>query len=323
MIDRQLLVSPERTPTLGTVTRATDSSFNCEVSFRGRSYECKSAGKNALAVGDSVSFVQIDQTPWVIKSDALYPTRFKRPLTDWAGHHKYNLLLQYLISKGARKNYTFQFGTAQSVVSTNVLSVNCWDGRTRRLPVEYAGVAKTASDFSAGDQVLLFQKNNQNWVVIGKSGPLAPVVLMTIVYGQIRDGFYWCSPNGAIGAEYLNIPSSALPASITFRWRGVDPNPAGWSSPASFPAPHSICLTILNIKSTGSQGVGAAVSMQAWSGLPDAFHYPVGAPVQTTLSEVPQSLYLEQVLPVTQPNYDGIFGVDYYAGHIAVAITQP
>jgi hypothetical protein len=182
--DRQLIVSPG--PTTGVVTVGTDSNYDCLVSFRGRAVSARSMGKNTLAAGDIVSVADIDGLMFAIKQSAGYPTRYKRPLTDWAARHPANLLLQ-LCLRNAKKEYTYRLGVVSSVAGDNSLIVECWDGLSRQCPVEYADELRSSSAFEAGEAVVLHQKAPNNWIVIGKLAALSALP-SSIDFGEIAVG---------------------------------------------------------------------------------------------------------------------------------------
>lgn len=184
--DRQLLVSPEPPSTLGVVTDATDSAFRCGVLFRGKQYACYSAGKNALAVNDLVSFWEIDGFFFCCKADAGYPTRFKRPMIEWAATHSHNLLLQYCVRKQANI-FTYRLGAVEAVASEFSLVVGCWDGVSREMAVEYAGSAKSSTSFSVGEPVVCYRKSTGIYVVIGKLASIT-ITPTSIDFGLVATG---------------------------------------------------------------------------------------------------------------------------------------
>ena len=137
------------------------------VQFLDQRLQCRSAGNNPLVVGDQVSFFYFESGSWVCKADAEYPTRYPRDLADFAETHPASTLMLYLMQDNP-KFYTYRLGRSLGAVAVNTLSVMCWDGETRHLPVEYAGVLTPASMLPVGTAVVCYQKADDDWVVIGR-----------------------------------------------------------------------------------------------------------------------------------------------------------
>lgn len=179
---------PPSPKTTGIILSETDAvNYLYSVSFNGQTITCRSAGKRTLAAGDRVSFVENRPYPWIIKSDALYPTRYKKPLADWSSSKPANVFLEYML-KDNPKWFTYRSGTITAIVDTTHVSALCWDNIIRNFPVEYPGETCNTSGFVAGDPCLIYRKSENNLVVIGKFMEPADIILRRFgMYGMYQN----------------------------------------------------------------------------------------------------------------------------------------
>lgn len=172
--------------------------FLGNVRFNGRQHRCWAATADTFAPNEDVTFVSVgEQSRTFLKASGGYPTRWPMRLKDWGTKRINNVFLRYILERNT-KHYTYEKGKVVSVVSTQLLSVTCKDGRTRTLPVEYMGEDQPAYAFEVGDQCLIYSRSPGERVVIGfidqapremaeedDLGPWLPVSARSSPYGGV------------------------------------------------------------------------------------------------------------------------------------------
>jgi len=151
--------------TVGRVVSVEDAN-RYVVDVGGRSINALSAGNNPLTVGLAVSVIEMEPQSWVVDAAAGYPSRTRVPLAPFFETHPASAFLAYLLKDNPQR-YLYRMGMNRGV-DNDRLVVECWDGLTRSLPVEYAGVALSPSAIPDAVPVLCFDRGRDNWVVIGK-----------------------------------------------------------------------------------------------------------------------------------------------------------
>lgn len=190
---RTLQHEPPSPKTTGRVVSVVDAgNYFYGVQFLGQTVTARSAGKRDLTIGDIVSFIEQQPYPWAIKSDAFYPSRYKKNLADFANSKPASVFLSYLL-KDNPKYFTWRQGTILAVIDSSTVSVLCWDGVVRSLAVEYPGEIASANEFSVGDPCLVYRPYEGTLVVVGKSSDE-----ILELSGVILSGIFQ-SPNGMVG----------------------------------------------------------------------------------------------------------------------------
>lgn len=167
LIDPTMEYLQREPPTPGTSGRVTQSLGEnlYQVDFRGQSHRCRGAGAGGLTAGSEVSVYLNESENWCIPIAGGYPSRYPRPLSDFNESNPAAVFLM-LALKDNPKRYTYRAGIADGVVSEFVLSVKCWDGVMRSLPVRFAGADKAAARFAPGDLVLIYEPTEGNREVV-------------------------------------------------------------------------------------------------------------------------------------------------------------
>jgi len=160
-----------RTPapvTTGQVLQLVDSDAGSYlVSINGHTYTCLSAGKNVLDVGDSVSVMWAQPSPFVVKADAGYESRWRKNLWELSKKYPANAWMLYLL-KDNPKSYLYSQARYIADTSTdNVATVERWDGKLMDVPVAYGTAPATLGGHNTGDPVLLRQLYPGYWEAVG------------------------------------------------------------------------------------------------------------------------------------------------------------
>lgn len=137
------------------------------VLFNGQTFQAHLAGDTEIKIDEPCSFIWLgDSDIWVIPASLGYPSRWKRRLGDIAEFAPASAWLLYILRDNP-KRLTYRSGIVVGY-SEDKLTVNCWDGEIRTLPVENAGVPTSPEGFEVGEKALCYQIVEGNWVVIGK-----------------------------------------------------------------------------------------------------------------------------------------------------------
>jgi hypothetical protein len=223
------------------------SGSTAQVYFQGSTLTARYPASGTLVAGDSVSVVNTEGMWWALKSSAGYPSRYPRPLADFAGTNPASVLLCYLLKDNPR-TYTYRACVVLAVLSTALLSISMGD-RTLSVGVEYAGVSQTTTGISAGDTVLAYQRNPGDWVALAKASVTAPIVRLYWAGAAMgtSGGGGWTVTGMSVVVGQLSGTTTSLPYDLHFEmtpqrplWTVTSPAKVGgvYVIPAGTALPH-------------------------------------------------------------------------------------
>lgn len=190
------------------------------VSFEGQQIRCRSAGNNIIAAGTGVTIMWDEPYPWIASASAGYPTRVPRELAPFFKTAPASAWLIYTMRNNP-KNYTYRPGQSLGAIDTYTLRVRCWDNVIRPLQTEYAGALVPAASLQAGTDVVCYQRDEDIWVVIGRSSIFSGQV-WTEYFEQLTPDPSYTEAYGGIGFSYAS-------------WEGISDGVNPYVPPPTFP----------------------------------------------------------------------------------------
>jgi len=123
----------------------------------------------AYPAGTQVKPVQLGAEWFFLPSTSKYPASYIEPLSAWAERSREALFLKYILERSnCAQHRVYSRGRVVAVANEYQLTVICWDGVTRQLPVDYMGSAGS-NGFASGDTCLVYDSGTQK-IVLGRLG---------------------------------------------------------------------------------------------------------------------------------------------------------
>lgn len=185
----------------------------CQLRVGGRLVTAMPIDADNYPAGTQVKPLQLGPEWLFLPMSSKYPASYLEPLASWATKSQEALFMKYVLEQSnCQKLKVYSRGRVLAVLSEYLLSVACWDGVTRSLPVDYMGKG-TTGDFKAGDRCLVYDNIAQK-IVIGfagdepreSEGGFFPGPIPDVTHVMIRwsDWEYW--PWYSINSNYFSVP---------------------------------------------------------------------------------------------------------------------
>lgn len=165
LLDPTFTIQPDNPGSFARVESGLTSEEKYRIAFRGQVYECWPIVDVSYAIGDRVRFIQIGNAVGFSPVEDGFPTRWRRPLSDWAPSHSANLALRYVLRNNPR-HFTYSRGTISELIDGKTVRVTK-NGLKNVLRAEFPSNRFSAIDFYVGDSCLIYSQVPGREVVIG------------------------------------------------------------------------------------------------------------------------------------------------------------